>query len=186
MSNQPHKYAILALLFALLMGCGEKGPPSQPPATFTIFKQKVEFSPPPADWKKHTQAIAEDDKDIMAVVFEPATGKGHIAVTNEPLAPDAKGNVVELENDQDTLNKIAMAVIKREGEISNQTYIKVDGRDAYRMEFTYGNGKLEMQGIEVHFSKNGYHYALAVHAPKDEFKSYQPYFEQVVKTFKVL
>ena len=191
MSNQPRKYAIFALLFALLIGCGEKGPPSQAPATFTLTTQKVEFAPPPADWKKHSQTVIDADpglpKDtVMAVIFEPPTGEGHIAVTNEPQVKNDKGKIVELEEDQDLLNKIAMAVVKRNGEITNQTYIKVDGREAYRMEFTYGDGKLKMQGVEVHFSKKGYHYALALHAPEEKFKSYAPYFEQVVKTFKVL
>ncbi len=136
-------FLILCIVVTLVVGCDQRLDP-QPKETFTIDGYKVEFSPPPPDWKKHLQRRGLDDTNeegefgadrILAIRFDHPSGKGHLAVTHvrqnkkiaEPQVLDEKtgevkkeavlGDYIEIEDDKMTLNQIAAQVVKRDGEI---------------------------------------------------------------------
>ncbi len=184
-------WLIVALAVVVCAGC-QTTPTLGPAETVSLRLQEVEFSPPPAEWERVVREVKPEEGDpglpagtVIAVIYNHPDGKGHIAVTGQIQATDKEGNLIELEDDQDTLNQIAMAVVKRDGEIEEQEYVKVDGKNAYRMEFSYGEGEFKQRGVEVHFTKSERHFALAMHLPESKFAEAEPIFNQLVETFKL-
>lgn len=98
---------------------------------------------------------------------------------------EPKGALVELENDQETLDMLARWVIKRDGEITHQEYIPVGGANAFHMVFEMGKPSERMKGEQVHFTKNGTHYSISMLAPQKDYSSDLPYFRSIVSSFKV-
>lgn len=152
----------------------------------------MEFAPPPAEWERKFQTVTSSEADlglpegtVLSLTFQHPDGKGFLAVSSVEAATDENGKTIPLENDQDTLNKIAMWVVKREGEISNQKYVKVDGENAYRMEFSFGQDETAERGVQLHFTKGSRHYTIALTMPASKFDQALPVFNKVAETFKV-
>lgn len=159
---------VVCVLF-LIAGCGG---PKTPPQSFEIDGTKVEFSPPPPEWKLRK---VEDGKKVQAVAFDHPGGQGHLAVT-------VTSGVKELTKDM--LNDIALAVTKRKGRIVKDKYISVAGdkENAYRMEFETDEGK--SRGLQVHFPQNGKLYSIVMTVPAGEFGSASKIFDNLVESFK--
>lgn len=185
--------ALSAIFFIslLLVGC-QGGAGNAPPETFSLRGQKVEFAPPPAEWKRNFQKVTAKDAElglpegtVLGLTFEHPEGKGFLVVSSVEAATDQAGKPIPLQSDQDTLNKIAMWVVKREGEIRDQKYIKVDGQEAYRMEFAFGQNETAEKGVQIHFTKGSRHYTIALTMPASKFDAALPVFNKVAETFQV-
>lgn len=98
---------------------------------------------------------------------------------------EPKGALVELENDQETLDMLARWVIKRDGQITHQEYIPVGGANAFHMVFEMGKPAERMKGEQVHFTRDGTHYSISMLAPLKDYSSDLPYFRSIVSSFKV-
>ena len=204
------RYAIIfvGIVALLASACGPQVQ-SQPKELFTIDGVKVEFSPPPAEWKRTLQRVGEEGKDlgrpadtIISVRFDHPGGTGHLAVAHleqnrkiaKPEVRDEDGKVtqklvfgdyIKIEDDQDTLNKIAEQVIKRDGEILEQKYVDVEGEKAFQMEYRFGTGESVEHGIQLHFTKNKRHFTVALNVPDKEFKAARPHFDNLVQSFRL-
>lgn len=187
----------------LVAGCN--GAKQQPVETFDLYGYDIEFAPPPPDWKRTLQEAGEEAMDlglpkdrIVAIRFDHPDGQGHLAITSidqrvaeqdlkdkEGKLLHKKGELVELENDQETLDAFALWVVKRDGEITDQKYVKVDGTNAFRMLFKYNKEGTPEKGAQLHFTKNGRQYTIALNVPAEKFDAALPYFDHLGETFKV-
>ena len=89
------------------------------------------------------------------------------------------------ENDKETLNRIANWVVKRDGEILEQEYIKVLGANAYHMTFKVGADEREERGEQVHFTKDGKHYTMSILVPAQDYDKEIGQFRNLVKDFSI-
>lgn len=160
---------LVVCVLLLVAGCGG---PKTPPQAFDIDGTKVEFSPPPPEWKLRK---VEENKLVQAVAFDHPSGQGHLAVT---VTKDVK------ELNKEMLNDIALAVTKRKGRIVKDKYISVAGdkENAYRMEFETDEGK--SKGLQVHFPQGGKLYSIVMTVPASEFSAASKVFDNLVASFK--
>lgn len=190
---------MICLLPVTLSGCG-KGKPQDGAAssegqtkTYNLLGQReVSFTAPGDPWVEKVQTVGEEDADlgrpadtVVSVTFRKGETDGLIAVGALGQQKDEKGKYIELENDQKTLNQIAMWVVKRDGKITEQEYKEVAGTNAYHMVFTIKNGENEEKGEQYHFTKDGFEYTLSILLPLDEFDSQVGQFHRLVETFSV-
>jgi hypothetical protein len=198
---------MVALLVALVAGCGGGGG-SGTSKTYELDGRKISFQIPPAPWVE--KVLEEEpppegdgrmtDKPTptpVGVAFARETGKGSFSVglmdQNVDVKYDPKNpkkvlsrTPVELENDQVTLDWIAMWVEKRDGKRLKQEYIKVAGVNAFHMVFEIGRPEERMKGEQVHFTKNGTHYILSMVMPVADYDSQVGYFQNMVSSFQIL
>lgn len=162
--------------------------------SYNILGQRnVSFTVPGAPWVEKVQTVGEKDADlgmsadtVVGVTFRKGEADGLIAVGALGQQKDKSGKFVDLENDQETLNQIAMWVVKREGAISEQEYVQVDGVNAFRMVFEIKNGETQEKGEQIHFTKEGLHYTLSILVPANEFSSEVGQFRNLVNSFKTV
>ena len=188
---------MICLLPLTLSGCdkGKGDAPSSEGQTKTynlLGQREVSFTAPGDPWVEKVQTVGEEDADlgrpadtVVSVTFRKGETDGLIAVGALGQQKDEKGKYIELENDQKTLNQIAMWVVKRDGKITEQEYKEVAGTNAYHMVFTVKNGENEEKGEQYHFTKDGFEYTLSILLPADEFNSQVGQFHRLVETFTV-
>lgn len=168
--------------------------------TYKLEGGTVSFSAPPSPWKEELSydGLAQPGAEKGAVVgvsFRKPEHEGFFSVgtmkQNKKLVKNAKGvdlptgDLIELENDQETLDMLATWVIKRDGEITQQEYIPVGGANAYHMVFEMGKPPARMKGEQVHFTREGTHYSISMIAPIKEYSADVGYFQSMVSSFKV-
>ncbi len=162
--------------------------------TYDLLGQReVSFVAPGAPWVEKVQTVGEEEAElgmsadtVVGVTFRKGDTDGLIAVAALGQQKDESGKFIELENDQETLNQIAMWVVKREGKISEQEYVQVDGVNAFRMVFEIENGENKEKGEQVHFTKDGFHYTLSILVPTSEFGGEVKNFRNLVESFKIV
>lgn len=191
MSNRALSAAVLTVLLLSLAGCGAKLPPTSV-KTFKLQGGQVSFAPPPANWVRKFQRVTSKGADlgmpkgtILTLTFQQPGGNGFLAVSCVDAARDKKGLVIQLDHNQSALNTIARAVISHGGKITSQKYVKVDGENAFRMEFTSGTGALAKHGVQVNFTKGARYYEIALTVPASTFSAALPVFQRVTRTFAV-
>lgn len=152
---------------------------------------KVSFLAPPESWVESLQQVSAEGAELgmpegslAAVTFRRKDSTGFISVGAFGQKKDKAGKLVELENDQEMLDQIAMRVIKRDGEILEQEYRKVLGVNAFYMEFELKQGADPQKGAQVHFTKDGTYYALSLLVPSTDYSSSVGHFEALVESFK--
>ncbi len=169
--------------------------------TYKLEGGTVSFSSPPSPWKEELshdgeKQLGAEKGAVVGVSFRKPEHEGFFSVgtmrQNRKLVTNPKtkieeptGDLIELENDQETLDMLARWVIKRDGEISHQEYIPVGGANAYHMVFELGKPTERMKGEQVHFTKNGTHYSISMLAPAKEYSSAVGFFQSMISSFKV-
>lgn len=197
---------ILLLLSTLLVlsGCNPGGSGAGGASkTFDIDGAKVSFVAPPSPWVEKDLVDEEPPrndgtmKDLVrtaGVSFQKPESTGFFSVgtmaQNAKVETDKSGKeikreLIELENDQDTLDVLAYWVVKRDGEISKQEYIPVAGTNAFHMEFELGKPDQRMKGQQVHFTKDGTHWTLSMLMPSKDYSSEVKHFQSMVSSFKL-
>ena len=194
---------VLAAAILTFAGCqdGPGGSGSGAAKTYKLEGGTVSFSVPPSPWKEELSHDGEaqpgaEKGAVVGVSFRKPEHEGFLSVgtmtQNRKLVKDPKtgieepkGDLIELENDQETLDMLARWVIKRDGEITKQEYIPVGGANAYHMVFELGKPAQRMKGEQVHFTKGGTHYSISMLAPAKEYSGDVGYFQSMVSSFKV-
>jgi hypothetical protein len=195
---------IATLLTVALPGCGAGGTTSDgtgPSKTYNLEGGTVTFTTPAAPWveKKGMSGEADaqpgaPDGETVGVSFHKPESQGFFAVgtmaQNAKVEKDASGKeigrkLIDLENDQDTLDVIAYWVIKRDGKILNQDYIPFAGGNAYWMEFELGKPEERMKGQQVHLTKDGTHYTLSMMMPSKDYDTELKQFQTMISSFKL-
>ena len=193
--------SLLAVAVLTLGGCQGSGAGTGAAKTYKLEGGTVSFVAPPAPWKEDASHDGEGDLGepkgaLVAVGFRQPEHEGFLSVgtmtqrrelVKDPKTKidEPKGDLVELENDQETLDMLARWVIKRDGEITHQEYIPVGGANAYHMVFEMGKPDKRMKGEQVHFTKGGTHYSISMLAPAKEYSADLPHFQAMVSSFKV-
>lgn len=195
---------VATLLVTSLSGCNPStsstghGPGKQ----YELEGGKVTFVPPPSPWKEQLgtesaeiESGAMSDKETnIGVSFHKPDSEGFFAVgsmeQNAKVETDANGketgrSLIELENDQDTLNIIAFWVLKRDGKILKQEYIPLAGANAFRMEFELDKPEEKMKGQQVHFTKDGTHWTLSMLMPAKDYSAEVKHFQTMVSSFQL-
>ncbi len=197
---------ILLLLSTLLVlsGCNPGGGgASGDSKTYDIEGYKVAFVAPPSPWAEKdlieelpapTDGSMRDIKRTAGVSFQKPESTGFFSVGTMPQnakvetdknGKEIKRELIELENDQDTLDVLAYWVVKRDGEITKQEYIPVAGTNAFHMEFELGKPEQRMKGQQVHFTKDGTHWTLSMLMPSKDYSSEVKHFQSMVSSFKL-
>lgn len=201
------KKILLSLIVTILvttLGCdpGQRSGPAGAGKTYALEGGKVTFVPPPSPWKEsvgtepaqHDSGAMSDKETTIGVSFHKPDSDGFFAVgsmeQNAKVEVDKDGKetsrtLVELENDQDTLNIIAFWVLKRDGKILKQEYIPVAGTNAFRMEFEMGKPEEAMKGQQVHFTRDGTHWTLSMLMPAKEYSAEVKHFQNMVSSFQL-
>ena len=134
------------------------------------------------------------DGETIGVSFHKPESKGFFAVgsmaQNAKVETDKTGKeisrkLIELENDQDTLDVIAYWVIKRDGKIIKRDYIPIAGANAFWMEFELGKPEERMKGQQVHFTKNGTHWTLSMLMPSKDYSAEVKHFQTMISSFQL-
>ena len=120
---------------------------------------------------------------VVALTYRRHDKEGLIVVGAVEQKRNEKDEFVELENDQETLDRIANWVVKRDGERTNEEYIKVLGVNAFHMTFVIGEDESQQKGEQVHFTKDGKHFTLSILVPAQDFKSEVGHFRNLVANF---
>jgi hypothetical protein len=160
--------------------------------TFELRGTEAVFAPPPAPWVANPIKVGEDDGElglpadtVTAITFRRPESEGFITVAALDQARDSEGNLIELENDQETLNTIARWVEKRNGERTEEEYIKVLGVNAFHMKFNVLENENKLKGEQVHFTKGGQHYTLSILVPAQDYDAEVGHFRDLVSSFNL-
>lgn len=169
------------MLLAAMMGCSSPPPASSPVESFELRSHSIQFSPP----KDFSRAFAKDPEDpkgkkIAALIFDTASGQGHLGVN---VIDEAKVTKIE----KKTLEPFVDAIFKRNGKLTLQTEVDVNGekQNGYRIEFEYGQGDTEFKGVQVHFPNKGALYSIVMTTPAKEFAQALPAYNAIVTSFKI-
>lgn len=197
------KSAVLVWAAASLwLGGCQSGPPPQVASeskVYTIRGHKVAMTPP-KDWNSREEEVTVDQppvkpsatpmgtptplpKEVAAVVFEPKTGYGHIAVMVTDGMPQTK----------DLMNQFANGVNARNGKIIKQWYEhklnEPDKENAYHMEFELKDaGPLHpvQKGMQVQiFTQKKVLYSLVFTADPEVYDQHRATFLALVKSFEL-
>lgn len=198
------KILLLLTAFLVLSGCNGGGAGgSGASKTFDIEGQKVSFVAPPSPWAEKdlveelpppTDGSMRDKQRTAGVSFQKPESTGFFSVgtmeQNAKVETDKNGKeikreLIELENDQDTLDVLAYWVVKRDGEISKQEYIPVAGTNAFHMEFELGKPEQRMKGQQVHFTKDGTHWTISMLMPAKDYSAEVKHFQAMISSFKI-
>ena len=182
----------VSLLTFLVFGCQPNSSAvAGPEKSYKLIGKEVSFVTPSGPWQETVDTIREEDAElgmsadtVVAVVFRRPKEEGLISVGALGQQRDSENKLIELENDQETLNQIANWVIKRDGKITEQDYIKVLGVNAFRMTFALGDEKRKEKGQQVHFTKDGTHYALSILVPAKDYAAEIPHFDHLLSSFQ--
>ena len=174
-----------------LAGCGK--PPAVSDAhVYTIYAHKVSLNPP-KDWKERQEKSSGETTstaspapaaEVAAVVFEPPTGYGHIAVTVTPDMPQTK----------EVMNLFANGVRARQGTILKQWYEHKlndpDKENAYHMEYELkdaGAGHPIQKGMQVQIfdTQKKVLYSLVFTADPAVYEANKATFLELVKSFEL-
>lgn len=195
--------SLLATAVLTLAGCqgNSGGSGSGVAKTYKLDGGTVSFTAPPAPWKEEVSRdgrgdLGADRGATVGVSFRRPEHEGFLSVATmeqrrelvtdpKTKIDEPKGPLVELENDQETLDMLARWVIKRDGEITHQEYIPVGGANAFHMVFEMGKPAERMKGEQVHFTRDGTHYSISMLASLKDYSSDLPYFQSIVSSFKV-
>jgi hypothetical protein len=187
---------ILISFIAITSGCQQNSTAtSGPTKTYKVVDNDISFVTPSSPWVEKVQTVGEEKGElgdpipadtVLGITFRRPDKEGLIAVGVLGQQRDDKGELLELENDQATLNQIAMWVEKRDGKRLNEEYIKVLGVNAFHMVFEYGQDGNKQKGEQVHFTKEGKHYILSMLVPAGEYDAEVGHFRDLVSSFKIL
>lgn len=185
-------FILIVCLFSTL-GCeNQASSVSGPTKTYDLQGREVSFVSPAEPWKAHVQTVGEDNATmglpadrVVGITFRRPEKDGLIAVGALDQQKNDKDQFIELENDQETLNQIANWVIKRDGEILENEYIKVLGVNAYHMTFKVGKDAREKKGEQIHFTKDGKHYTMSILVPAADYDKEVGQFRNLVKDFNI-
>lgn len=185
----------LILFTIVLAGCNPRPSAiSGPTKSYKVPNGEISFSTPSAPWAEKVITLGEElgtlgapipAETALGVTFKRPEKEGLISVGVLGQQKDDKGNLVDLENDQETLNQIALWVEKRDGERLKEEYIQVLGVNAFHMIFEVGDEQHREKGEQVHFTKDGTHYALSIVVPKSDYDAEVGHFRNLVSSFKV-
>lgn len=186
----------LISFIAFASGCQQNvAATSGPTKTYKVVESDISFATPASPWEEKVQTVGDEvvgelgnpisADTVLGVTFRRPEKDGLISVGVLPQQTDEEGKVVELENDQETLNQIAMWVQKRDGKRLEEEYIKVLGVNAYHMVFEVGDEEHLQKGEQVHFTKDGKHYSLSIIVPAQDYKSEVGHFRNLVSSFKI-
>lgn len=172
--------ALLCLAASLWIGgCGKSAEVAST-QTYTIYKQKVQLTPP-KDWKVRQEPSPDDKNQTAAVVFDPPTGWGHIAIT-----------VTEgVKQDKEFMNQLANGIKPFGGSIVKQWYEhKLDDADkenAYFMEYKLddaGPSHPKQKGMQVQiFTTEKVLYSLVFTAEPEVYDAHRETFVALAKSF---
>lgn len=194
---------VLCVLASVGCGAGNSSAGGGPTQTYELEGGTVTFTTPPSPWaeSKGTETPAPTDGTMsdkpvtVGVSFHKPESKGFFAVgtmaQNADVEKDPKTGkeisrkLIELENDQDTLDVIAYWVIKRDGEILKKDYIPIAGTKAFWMEFELGKPEERMKGQQAHFTKDGTHWTLSMLMPSADYDSELKHFQAMISSFKL-
>lgn len=165
-------------------------PASGDTQTFELNGKKVSFIVPPAPWESQLQAAGENGGEMtdgknIAVTFHRPEKPGFISLAMIEQARDDKGQLIELENDQATLDMIANWVEKRDGTRIKEEYIPVLGGNAFHLIFEVGKPEERQKGEQVHFTKGGFQYSLSLLVPAQEYNAELSHFQNMVSSLKI-
>ena len=186
-------FCIMCCLFAgVTLGCQPShSDVAGTEKSYELAGGKVSFLAPPDNWKESLQQVTAEGAELgmpegslAAVTYRLDESTGFISVGAFGQKQDKDGKFVELENDQEMLDQIALRVIKRDGEIQKQEYRKVLGVNAFYMEFELKRGADSQKGAQVHFTKDGTYYALSLLVPAADYSASVGHFESLVESFK--
>lgn len=184
---------VVLFIVSGFIGCNQESN-AKPGAnkSYDLMGSKVSFVAPSEPWQEKVQTVGEESADLglpantaLAVTFRRPQAEGIIAVGVLGQQKDKDGKFVELENDQETLNQIALWVEKRDGERLEQEYTKVLGHNAFRMVFEVGDPQHREKGEQIHFTRDGRHYSLSIIVPKDDFNQEVGQFRNLVTSFNI-
>lgn len=186
---------ILSLFLAATLGCQNQPPASAGPTKEYKLMGDTEISivTPSAPWVESVQTVGEGEASlglpadtVLGLTFRRPNKEGLMAVGALGQQRNDKGEFVELENDQETLNQIANWVVKRDGERLKEEYIKVLGVNAFHMVFEVGKEDRREKGEQVHFTKDGKHYTLSILVPAQDYDAEIGQFRNLVSSFQIL
>jgi hypothetical protein len=176
--------AALALGMGLFLGgCSPKSAQLEPAKVYTIYKHKVTFTPP-AGWKERSEKSPDAKDQVAAIIFEPPTGYGHIAVT----VTDG------ITQTQEFMNTLYNGIRARQGKIIKQDYEhKLDDPDqknAYWMEFELkdaGPGHPVQKGrqVQIFGTQQKVLYSLVFTADPEVYDANRETFLAMVKSFEL-
>lgn len=199
---------ILCCLLALaLAGCSS--PPPTPPETFNLNGLKVQFSPPPAGWRRNQiylekPTLGAPDGVCPAVYFTPPSGPGEMGVANlsgidleaqvwqDPLqalnqmVPAGVLGPVGKELTTENMERIVLWVVKRQGRVLSQKEVQLGGSPAYQIEFELGQGPAAERGVQIHALGPGRYAALFLRVPESIYKESRALFDNMVRSFTFL
>ena len=183
----------ICLLSSLNLGCqNSSSGVAGPTKTYDLQGEQVSFVTPSAPWEERVQTVGEESAElgqpadrVVGITFKRPEKEGLIAVGAVKQGQNEKEEFVELENDKETVNRIANWVIKRDGEILEQEYIKVLGINAYHMTFKVGADEREERGEQVHFTRDGKHYTMSILVPAQDYDKEIGQFRNLVKDFDI-
>lgn len=186
--------SILLLLFiTVTSGCQDQKPvTSGPEKSYDLMGKTVTFVTPASPWVEQQQEIGPEEAElhmpegtVVGITFHHPDNGGLIAVgaVGQNVADD--GEFIEIENDQETLNQIAMWVEKRDGTRLKEDYIKVLGVNAFHMVFEVGKGERKEKGEQVHFTLDGHHYTMSMLVPLKEYSVHIDHFRNLVSSFTI-
>lgn len=199
---------LLAVVLIAAPACQNAPAPGES-KTFPLLDKQISLVAPPAPWEERVQKVGEGQADlgfdadtVVGVTYTLPGQKGLIAIgaisqtrelktdkNGDPITDkDGKpqlGNFIELSDDQETLNQIAMWVEKRDGERLKEEWITVLGTQAFHMIFEVGDGARKEKGEQVHFTKDGNHYTLSILVPSDSYDTEVTHFRRLVESFKL-
>ena len=182
----------ICLAASLWLGGCTQSPPAEvtDAKVYTVYKHKISVTPPKG-WTVREErssdvpstATPAVDSDVAAVVFEPPSGYGHIAVT----ATDG------IKQTQDFMNQLANGIQARQGKIVKQWYDHKlndpDPKNAYHMEFELkdaGPAHPIQKGMQVQiFTSKNVLYSLVFTAEPKVYDDNRATFLALVKSFEL-
>ena len=183
-----------SLVMCSLTGCGGKTATAAGPSkSYDLMGQReVTFVTPGEPWVEELRTLGQEDAElgmpadtVLGVAFRTPDDKGLISVNMHEQRKDDTGKPVELEDDQETLDIIAMRVEKRDGTRLDQAYIQVLGKNAFRMVFEIPEEDGKVKGEQVHFTLDGKYYSFSFLVPAEKYSSEQGHFRRLVESFTV-
>ncbi|MCA9775799.1 MAG: hypothetical protein KC800_03750 [Candidatus Eremiobacteraeota bacterium] len=191
------KILTLILISFIVLGAGCQNSPSAisgPTKTYKVVDGSLSFTTPSAPWEEKVQSLGEVQGElgnpipaetVLGVTFRRPDKDGMISVGVLGQEKDKDGKVIDLENDQEMLNHIAMSVEKREGKRLKEEWTQVLGVNAFHMVFEVGEDERKQKGEQVHFTKDGKHYTLAILVPAQDYDAEIGHFRNLVSSFKL-
>ncbi|MBT9588476.1 hypothetical protein IV102_34380 [bacterium] len=166
-----------------LGGCTSSPPPHVSDAkVYAVYKHKVSLTPP-KDWKIREEKNPDAKDENAAIIFEPPTGYGRIAVTVSDGIPQTK----------DVMNRFYNGVRQRQGKILKQWYEHKlndpDKENAYHMEYELKDAGPQhpvQKGMQVQiFTKQNVLYSLVFNAEPAVYDANRSTFLALVKSFEL-